>query len=423
MKFKLAQGAALPDLHRLQFRAGDTASEAPRVDLATGRIAGVSLLTADREAAGHGLWIDRRTLDTGKTALEGRRLKAYATHGAWGGDGTLDEVGFWENVRIDGDRLREDFEALAAWRKHEPAEFETLFELAEKLPQEFGASIAFAFTLAWVRKDGTEIPTQRRWRAVGAWDYEAYFDPAMPADAVRDLPSVRITDVFSADFVCRPAANDGLFSAASGTALVDAPAKDTPAATHSTPFAMLKQLNAKFSAQPALLQRAIALHLENEQATFAEITGKVEAEQLNAELVQLRQVSGAHATFTAALEKAGFKASGDKSAVEVLLAEHATFKAAAAARDTDLAALKAAGFESKDGKSPVELALAALKKERDTIAALRNGGSAPIDTGAKSGEGAALGNTKTRAEFMALSPKDRLQFSKSGGKIVDPVNN
>src|SRR5882672_4080874 len=113
---------SLPDLHRLQLREIGDSSQVTAVDAKAGRIAGVSLLTANREASGHGVWIDQKTLETFRDQLNGRRLKAYATHGAWDGDGTLDEVGYWESVRIDGIQLREDFQALDAWRKHEEAE-------------------------------------------------------------------------------------------------------------------------------------------------------------------------------------------------------------------------------------------------------------------------------------------------------------
>lgn len=202
---------ALPlDPHRISFRAGSATPAA--VNAEAGTISRVSLITADREAGGHGVWIDARTLETFSALLEKRRFKAYATHG-WG-DGTLNEVGYWENVAIDGKNLRADFSALTAWKTHHRDEFDTLFELAAKMPAEFGASLSFRFQLAWVAADARETPTVRKYRYSSDRGYEAYFDPVAPTGALRASPSVRAIEVYSADFVDVPAANTGLFSAA-----------------------------------------------------------------------------------------------------------------------------------------------------------------------------------------------------------------
>jgi hypothetical protein len=383
-----AKRPALPDPFRLQLRAVGESENLGAVDAKLGRISGVSQLTADREAAGHGVWIDQKTLETFLVQLSDRRIKAYATHGAWGGDGTLDEVGYWESPRIDGNQLRSDFQSLDAWRKHQEAEFDTLFELASKLPKEFGASLSFRMTLAWVRKDGTELATVRKWRERGMWDYEQYFDPAMPADALREMPSVRCVEVYSADFVCVPAANDGLFRAGPG---VDGGAQGIPtASTQPALFAMNKELFAKFGNNPALLAQAMKLHTENETLSFAEIVAKIEGAAIEAELVQLRAVNVQYASINEALEKAGFKAAGEKSGVVVLIEEHASFKARAALLDADEAALKAAGFEAKDGKSAASLALAALKQKDADIATLRAGGTVAINTGTPPAGGASV---------------------------------
>lgn len=241
------------DPHRLRFRS--PAASAPAagarnaVDRVAGTIRGVSLLTADREAKGYGIWVDRATLETFRAQLSGRKFKAYATHGSVGLDGTLDEVGLWSNATIDTagavPQLRADFTALDAWRKYSEAEFDTLFELAEKVPAEFGASLAFRFTLAWVMPGGSEVPTTRNWSAFG--DGDVYFDPPMPIGALRSMPSVRACEVFSADFVDDPAANDGLFSAAQRGA--------APAGLHGLARAGAA-FNAQFAAMsPAALSR------------------------------------------------------------------------------------------------------------------------------------------------------------------------
>lgn len=194
------------DSHRIALRSASATT--PRVDAGAGAIRGVSLLSGDREARGHGMWCDQRTLSTFHALLSGKRLKAYATHGAWSKDGTLDEIGYWESAVIDGKNLRADFVALDSWKKHNAPEFDKLFEMAEKLPTEFGASLSFSFALAWQMPGGVETATRRKWSAAG-WA----FDPVKPAGALRDMPSVRATVVYSADFVDQPAANDGLFHA------------------------------------------------------------------------------------------------------------------------------------------------------------------------------------------------------------------
>lgn len=392
------------------FRAGESAASLA-VNREGGVITGVSLITAEREATGWFRWIDAKTVTMFAELLAGRSLKAYATHGSWGGDGTLDEVGLWKAARVDGKNLRADFNALQAWRKHSEDEFDTLFELAEKAPGEFGASLSFRHKLAWVRKNGEDVETRL---AAWNWDSDApIFEPAAPADAVRfDMPSVRPYKVMSADFVDEPAGNTGLFRAGE----VDAAGKGVPPASETKPtaFAMIKEIYAKFSAQSALLTRAIALHTENDKLTFSEIVSKVEGEQKDSELTRLRGESTQLSAFTAALEKAGFKADGTKSALDALLESHAGFKAKATAHDTSEAALKAAGFEAKDGKTATELALASNKKLAGDIATLKAGGHPAVDTGAAKPDGGG-----GKAELKGLSRtvaafKTKVESQKSG---------
>ena len=310
----------LADLHRLRFRADAAPSdkaEAPAVDPAAGTIRGVSLLTADREASGHGVWIDAKTLQTFLTCLSDRRLKAYATHGTWGKDGTLDEVGYWETANIAGDKLRADFVALTSWKKHAVDEFDTLFELAEKLPAEFGASLAFRFNLVWVRADGSETPTVRKYRAKGDWDYEIYFDPAAPSDALRaDMPSVRAMEVYSADFVDVPAANDGLFQAA--------PFDTTPKASPA-----LAPMNILLPGKVAFLS---ALFTEA-GLDLKKILDAGDKAALKTALTEAKDGAAIEAAFSETLTLAGLKPAADQSAVDCI-------KAAFAAKDGEITGFK-----------------------------------------------------------------------------------
>jgi hypothetical protein len=224
MKTETPPVKAAPDRLRLSAqRAQFAAEQGKAVDASAGVIKGVALITADREASGHGVWIDAKTVQQFADLLAGRKLKAYATHDNAGLDGTLDEVGYWQDARVDGAVLRADFIALDAWKKFYPGEYATLFELADKLPAEFGASLTFSLTLAWVMPDGSEVVTQRgiEYNDNGA---EYAFNPPMPEGAVRAMPSVRPNEIYSADFVNEPAANDGLFQAKHGIKPAETPA-------------------------------------------------------------------------------------------------------------------------------------------------------------------------------------------------------
>ena len=353
------------DPHRLRFRATSEATP-PTVDFAKGVINRVSLMTANREAAGHGVWIDQQSLTSFQKILEGRRFKSYVAHG-WG-DQTLAEPGYWEASTIDGANLRANFVALDAWRKHSPDKFDTLFELADKLPGEFGVSLSFRMALAWVRADGTEIPTRIRYRDLGDWDYEKFFDPAAPADAVRtDMPSVRAVEVYSADFVDDPAANDGLFRSAP----VDVSAlSNSPATTMLT----TKQIHERFSANPAHVARAIALSVANDKLSLDEIALAIAREDETAERDSL------------------------KLSVKKLTEEATAFKGQLDAKDAELAQLKAD-----------------LAKQQADFAALKKLGTGHVPTGEPGAEGGATDPvSKLRAELAAITGTDEASAKKRG---------
>lgn len=337
------------DPHRLQFRAASPGTKLGAVDAANGTIAGVSIITANREAAGWGMWVDEKTVSGFHALLSGRRLKAYATHGSWGKDGTLDEIGYWDAPVIDGLHLRQNFTALAAWKKHHADEYDTLFELAEKLPGEFGASISFRFALAWVMGDGSELPTVRKWRYLPDEGYEEYFDPAMPVGALRTSPSVRPLEVYSADFVDQPAANDGLFRAAPQSAPVDAPANVI------SPAMNIQDINARFGAKPAHVARAVALLSVNAKLTLDEVAAKIEGEDNTAEFKRLQEEN---------------------------------------TRLVEGAQNHAAALKAKDGE---------IEKLKSDLAALQKGGTSPVPLGNNGGEGGAGGTVAS--QIAALQAK------------------
>jgi hypothetical protein len=99
-------------------------------------IEGVSVISVG-EAKGHGLFVDAQTLREVKACAEtyAGGVKVNLDHGA----GIKDIVGFCDNFRIIGEKLVADLNLLKnAERK------DYVLEIAEKLPDTFGISIAFS---------------------------------------------------------------------------------------------------------------------------------------------------------------------------------------------------------------------------------------------------------------------------------------
>jgi hypothetical protein len=99
-------------------------------------IEGVSVISVG-EAKGHGLFVDRITLQEVKACAESYAggVKVNLDHGA----GIKDIVGFCDNFRIIGDKLVADLNLLQNAERRE-----YVLEIAEKLPDTFGISIAFS---------------------------------------------------------------------------------------------------------------------------------------------------------------------------------------------------------------------------------------------------------------------------------------
>jgi hypothetical protein len=134
-------------------------------------IEGVSIISVG-EAKGHGLFVDATTLQEVKACAESYAggVKVNLDHGA----GIKDIIGFVDNFRIVGDKLVADLNLLenADRRAY-------VLEIAEKLPDTFGISIAFSGPV----------------REIGGKSFAS------------------CTELYSADLVQTPAANPtGLFS-------------------------------------------------------------------------------------------------------------------------------------------------------------------------------------------------------------------
>lgn len=147
-------------------------AEQTRIDAASGTIYGVSLIT-EGPALGHGVYIDAKTLEQVKEAAASYAggLKVKMDHGGGAGD----IVGYIDTLRIVGLKLLGDFHLLDS-SAHRPY----ILEIASKIPDTFGLSIAFS--------GPSEIGGDKR---------------AMQ----------RCSEIYSVDLVSEPAANpDGLFS-------------------------------------------------------------------------------------------------------------------------------------------------------------------------------------------------------------------
>lgn len=180
-----------------QFAFATVAGEGSKIDSMAGRMDGVSLIS-EGPALGHGLFVDEKSLQTTLAAL-GDKLKSYITHrGALFEDRMGREIGYFENFRVEDDQLKADFQSFDSFMEDEPRRFNRLFELAEKMPDQFGLSIVFSADRVWATEDG-DIPFM--------------LEDELPEGARFEFPSIRTEEVTSGDFVDSPAANQrGLFS-------------------------------------------------------------------------------------------------------------------------------------------------------------------------------------------------------------------
>ena len=173
-----------------------------RADRENNQLTNVNLISIG-EARGHGILVDEGTLDSlmETAALKAGKVRAYITHGDMCTfDRLTTEAGFFEQPRIKGEHLRADFTALDSFIKYKRAQSDTLFELAEKAPDQFGVSITFSGRQVWTTEEGNEIESDEK-----------------PDDALNELPSIRVDELFSADFVDYPAATRSLFRATEQT--------------------------------------------------------------------------------------------------------------------------------------------------------------------------------------------------------------
>ena len=220
--------------------------------------ADVSLITGDMEPAGHGFYIDEKTIDTATRALMGHSLRSHLKHDGAGGDRLGAEVGFFSGIYRDGLKIKaKSFEFLEAFKREAKTTYEKLVEMASKVPDQLGVSLVFEYSPVWVMPDGSELP--------------AKLGSAATAGAVRATPSARVKTVIAGDLVQRGAANpNGLLSADFN------PTKTMADETKTiTLDAHTAELTARDTAQKAALEKLTTEHtaaLAAKDALIAKMT-------------------------------------------------------------------------------------------------------------------------------------------------------
>jgi len=285
--------------------------------------ANVSLITGGIEAAGHGLYIDDKSIDDAMRLLLGKSLRAYLKHDGAGSDRLGQEIGFFSGIYREGNKIKaKSFEFLESFKREAGATYEKLVELAQKVPDQFGVSLVLEYRPVWVLADGSEI--------------SAALGDSAPSGALRSSPSMRIANVMSADLVQRPAANpNGLLSA------VDAPA------TLQTPI-MTTETKPETVAAP---DAAALAAKDSEIATF-----KAEAEKHVAELSKL---SENHKAALAEKDTLIATLTADKAKAEAAVAELSKERDELKVKVEDLAAFDARQL----GVAPVKVAHAQLARK------------------------------------------------------------
>lgn len=161
-------------LNTIRFRNAEAFSgQTGIVDFDNCVVKGVSLITGQMEAEGHELMVDDTTTSQlYKLAKSAGQVPVYLDHGS----GIKELNGFIDNFRMDGTKVRGDWNLL---KTHD--ETQVMLERADRQPKTFGLSVAF-------KGSGVAVAGGKK--------------------------AARATKLLSADVVPRPAANkDGLFGA------------------------------------------------------------------------------------------------------------------------------------------------------------------------------------------------------------------
>jgi hypothetical protein len=266
---------------------------AGKIDAEAGVIRGVSLIS-EGPALGHGVMVDARTLEQVKAAAEQYEggLKVKLDHNSGAGD----IIGYVDGLRIEGKKLLGDLNLL----KNSPHRGYVL-EIAEKIPDTFGLSIAFSGPVE------------------------------MSGDKKTMLQ--RCSEIYSVDLVSEPAANaEGLFErrmksfqTESGTtpeeaktknkiAMNDDVKKEIAGMIESAMMAMGERLSKLESMLPKPEDKPAAMSAKNDEVQLA---AKQAAE---AALKEFAKTIGAPAAPAASAEVAAPAAKSEAKSFEAIVA-------------------------------------------------------------------------------------------------------
>lgn len=237
-----------------QFFQSLRAEFAAQVDAASGIIRRVAVITQG-PALGHGVMVDRTTLAQVKTCAESYRggLKVKINHGS----GVDAIVGYLTGFALDGDKLVADLHLLAT----APARAYVL-ELAERIPDTFGLSIAFSGV----------------------------------SEEIGGARYARCSEIYSADLVSEPAANpSGLFSRRFDEWRSHKGASSAPAtSTHLMENELLQKIGAlvdeKLAAQSAAFKKDIDAVRAEQTAAFGRLDQIAKTAEASADKAALAAV-------------------------------------------------------------------------------------------------------------------------------------
>jgi hypothetical protein len=273
------------------------------VDQEAGELQNLALITADREAKGHGLYIDAKTLEgaVASVAEKGGRLKAYIAHATWsqyweGEDRLMSVPGYFENITVRGNQLVAGvFKFYDTFRESSPDDYARLMEMATKTPELFGLSIEAWGYAVFVAEDGTEYSAPPE-------DVELQYD---------GMPVFRITSLDAAAFVSEPAANDSLlanmrrlvaskkpqqsveqllkaFAQSLSAAAAGGNGEQNENTNKDNIMNIIKALKALFADNPAQLQKALAIVAASNDIDNLTVE-QVQAQLRDDELAELRE--------------------------------------------------------------------------------------------------------------------------------------
>lgn len=231
-------------------------------------------------AKGHDIEIDDKTLETIFTSIGGKSVKAFIDHKY--SRSVTEVIGYFSGIHRDGDKLRaKQFQFLKSFMRDEADEFSRLIEIATEHADTFGISFTLGGKPFWKIEGGGEVEADTNfyfWH--GKWE--------KPDGAIGDYPALRVHDVYSADFVDSPAANnDGLYSAKPNKPEPLAPPRQQPKADFD--MSTIKDITRHFADNNEGLAFAVRLATDNDKLSASEIIAQTEGKLKDSQIKELSE--------------------------------------------------------------------------------------------------------------------------------------